>query len=141
MGEIFRLTKGYPYFLQEWGYQTWNHAQGSPITLQTVQNATDLVIKRLDDNFFRVRFDRLIPSEKSFLRHMAELVSAPYKIGDIAELLKIKVTSLASVRSNLIKKGMIYSPAYGELSFTVPLFDEFMKRAIPSENLLALQTL
>lgn len=141
LAEIFRLTMGYPYFLQEWGYQTWNHAQGSPITLQTVQNATDLVIKRLDDNFFRVRFDRLIPSEKSFLRHMAELDSAPYKIGDIAELLKIKVTSLASVRANLIKKGMIYSPAYGELSFTVPLFDEFMKRAIPSGSLLALQTL
>lgn len=137
LAEIFRFTKGYPYFLQEWGYQTWNHAKGSPITLQTVQNATDLVIKRLDDNFFRVRFDRLIPSEKNFLREMAKLGTGPYKTGDIAELLKIKVTSLASVRANLIKKGMIYSPAYGELAFTVPLFDEFMIRAIPNERSLS----
>lgn len=133
LAEIFRLTKGYPYFLQEWGYQTWNLAEGSPITLRTVKNATDVVIKRLDDNFFRVRFDRLIPSEKNFLREMAQLGKGPHKTGDIAELLKIKITSAASVRSNLIKKGMIYSPSYGELAFTVPLFDEFMIRAIPRD--------
>lgn len=141
LAEIFRLTKGYPYFLQEWGYQTWNYAKGSPITLQTVQNATDIVIKRLDENFFRVRFDRLIPSEKSFLREMARLGKGPYKTGEIAELLKIKITSTGSVRANLIKKGMIYSPSYGELAFTVPLFDEFMIRAIPCEKSLCLQTL
>lgn len=134
--EIFRLTKGYPYFLQEWGYQTWNHAKGSPITLQTVQNASDIVISRLDENFFRVRFDRLIPSEKSFLRQMARLGKGPYKIKDIAEVANTKVTSLGAVRANLIKKGMIYSPSYGELAFTVPLFDEFMVRAIPSIELV-----
>lgn len=137
MAEIFRLTKGYPYFLQEWGYQTWNHAKESPITLQTVKNASDIVINRLDENFFRVRFDRLIQSEKSFLRVMAKLGKGPYKTGEIAELLKIKVTSIGSVRANLIKKGMIYSPSYGELAFTVPLFDEFMIRAIPSLELEA----
>ena len=131
--EIFRLTKGYPYFIQEWGYQTWNQAEGSPITLQTVQKATDTVIKRLDKNFFRVRFDRLIPSEKHFLREMAKLGTGPYKTGDIAELLNRKITSLATVRAKLIRKGMIYSPAHGELAFTVPLFDEFMIRAIPSQ--------
>ena len=130
--EIFRLTKGYPYFIQEWGYQTWNYAKGSPITLKTVRDASDIVIKRLDENFFRVRFDRLTPSEKSFLRMMATLGSGPYKTGEIAELLKVKVTSATSVRSTLIKKGMIYSPAYGELAFTVPLFDEFMCRAMPN---------
>lgn len=132
--EIFRLTKGYPYFIQEWGYQTWNLAESSPITLRMVKNATNKVLKRLDDNFFRVRFDRLIPSEKIFLREMARLGKGPYKTGDIAELLKIKTTSVTSVRANLIKKGMIYSPSYGELAFTVPLFDEFMIRAIPPEN-------
>lgn len=129
--EIYRLTKGYPYFLQEWGYQTWNYAEGSPISLDTVKRATETVIRRLDENFFRVRFDRLIPSEKNFLREMARLGAGNYKTGEIAELLKIKVTSLTPVRSSLIKKGMIYSPAYGELAFTVPLFDEFMVRAIP----------
>lgn len=71
--EIFLLTQGYPYFLQEWGYQTWNLAETSPITLHEVRNATAKVTPRLDANFFRVRFDRLTPSEKNYLRAMAEL--------------------------------------------------------------------
>jgi hypothetical protein len=71
--EIFRLTKGYPYFVQEWGYQTWNLAGSTPITLKVVRNATPTVVARLDQNFFRVRFDRLTPSEKNFLRAMAQL--------------------------------------------------------------------
>ena len=130
--EIYRMTKGYPYFLQEWGYQSWNRAKASPITLKVIQEATNMVIPRLDKNFFRVRFDRLIPSEKNFLRAMAELGPGYYRSGDIAEILNFKITSLAPVRAKLIKKGMIYSPAHGELAFTVPLFDEFMVRAIPN---------
>ena len=129
--EIFRLTKGYPYFLQEWGYQSWNVAKISPISLKTVQEATATVIPRLDRNFFRVRFDRLIPSEKHFLRAMAQLGPNTHRLGDIADLLNAKVSSLSPVRAKLIKKGMIYSPAYGDLAFTVPLFDEFMIRAMP----------
>jgi hypothetical protein len=129
--EIFRLTKGYPYFLQEWGYQSWNIALKSPITYQIVQKATATVIPRLDKNFFRVRFDRLIPSEKRFLRAMAELGTGPHRTGDIAEILEVKINNLGPVRSRLIKKGMIYSPAYGDMAFTVPLFNEFMIRAIP----------
>jgi len=137
--EIYRLTKGYPYFLQEWGYQSWNQAEGSPITLLTIQKTTETVIKRLDKNFFRVRYDRLIPSEKIFLREMAKLGSGPYKTGDIANLLKRTTSSLAPVRAKLMKKGMIYSTAHGELDFTVPLFDEFMVRAVPNEKSVCLQ--
>ncbi len=129
--EIFRLTKGYPYFLQEWGYQSWNIAKSSPITLQIIHNATVIVIPRLDKNFFRVRFDRLIPSEKRFLRAMAKFGAGAHRTGDIAEILDVKISSLGPVRSRLIKKGMIYSPAYGDMAFTVPLFDEFMIRAMP----------
>ena len=129
--EIFRLTQGYPYFLQEWGYQSWNHAAASPITLQTVNEATATVVPRLDRNFFRVRFDRLTPSEKNFLRAMAQLGPGPQRTGDIADALGVKVTSLGPVRAKLIKKGMVYSPAHGDMAFTVPLFDEFMIRAIP----------
>lgn len=129
--EIFRLTRGYPYFIQEWGYQAWNHAAASPITLQSVREATDLVIRRLDENFFRVRFDRLTPKEKHYLRAMAELGPGPYRTGDIADTLKVKITTLGPIRANLIKKGMVYSPSHGEMAFTVPLFDEFMRRAIP----------
>jgi hypothetical protein len=131
LAEIHRLTKGYPYFIQEWGYQSWNLAKTSPITKAVVHAATGTVIPRLDQNFFRVRFDRLTPGEKSFLRAMAELGAGPQRTGDIAAAMRVKVTSVGPVRSKLIKKGMIYSPAYGDMAFTVPLFDEFMKRAMP----------
>jgi hypothetical protein len=129
--EICRLTKGYPYFLQEWGYQAWNHAQASPISLHVVRETTDIVTRRLDENFFRVRFDRLTPRERQYLRAMAELGSGPHRTGDIADTLDAKITTLGPVRANLIKKGMVYSPSHGEMAFTVPLFDEFMRRAMP----------
>jgi hypothetical protein len=129
--EIYRLTKGYPYFLQEWGYQSWNLAPASPITLKMVRSATATVIPRLDQNFFRVRYDRLTPSAKNFLRAMAELGAGAHRTGDIADTLRVKISSLGPVRAKLIKKGMLYSPAHGDMAFTVPLFNEFMIRAIP----------
>lgn len=129
--EIFYLTKGYPYFLQEWGYQSWNQALISPINLKVIQETSELVAKRLDDNFFRVRFDRLTPREKTFLRGMAQLGEGPYRTGDIAEILGTKINILGPVRASLIKKGMVYSPSHGDMAFTVPLFNEFMRRAIP----------
>ena len=130
--EIFRMTQGYPYFLQEWGYQAWNNAEYSPITVKVVQESTPLVERRLDENFFRVRFNRLTPREKTYLRAMAQLGAGPYRTADIAEALGVKITTLGPVRANLIKKGMIYSPAHGDMAFTVPLFDEFMRRTIPN---------
>jgi len=130
LDRIVSLTQGYPYFLQEWGYQAWNRAPSSPVTLDVITNATADTLQRLDDNFFRVRFDRLTPSEKKFLRAMAELGTGPYRIGDVADLLGIKVGSLSPRRAKLINKGMIYSPTHGDLDFTVPLFDAFMRRAI-----------
>jgi hypothetical protein len=132
LAEIFRLTQGYPYFLQEWGYQVWNHAVASPISLQVVQEASDLVSRRLDENFFRVRFDRLTPREKMFLRAMAELGGGACRTSDVADQLHIKISTMGPLRAGLIKKGMIYSPSYGDVGFTVPLFDEFMRRAIPT---------
>ena len=134
--EVFRLTKGYPYFLQEWGYQAWNRASESPITLSVVHQATTTVIERLDQNFFRVRYDRCTPGEKKYLRAMAELGPGPQRTADIADMLGVKVTSLGPVRAKLIRKGMIYSPAHGDMAFTVPLFDEFMIRAIPQFHAL-----
>lgn len=132
INEIVQLTHGYPYFIQEWGYQSWNHADKSPISLSDVQAATTTVIKRLDQNFFRVRFDRLTPREKDYLRAMAYLGSETRRSGDIADVLGVKVNSLGPVRAKLINKGMIYSPSYGGMAFTVPLFGEFMLRAIPN---------
>ncbi len=129
--EIFRITHGYPYFLQEWGYQAWNRAESSPIDLDVIENASEIVIRRLDKNFFRVRFDRLTDGEKRFLRVMACLGAKAQRISDIADIMGVKTSSLGPIRAKLIKKGMAYSPAYGFMAFTVPLFDEFMLRIMP----------
>ncbi len=133
--ELIRQTRGYPYFLQEWGYQAWNLAPHSPIGVEVIRAATDASIRRLDANFFRVRFDRLTPREKDYLRALAELGDTAKRSGEIAERLGVRVQSVAPVRNSLIKKGMIYSPAHGDTAFTVPLFADFMKRTMPVERL------
>ncbi|SEB01221.1 ATP-binding protein [Alkalimonas amylolytica] len=129
---IVKATGGYPYFLQEWGKHTWRVAEKSPINEHDVEIATAEVTKALDSSFFRVRFDRLTPREQDYLRAMAELGPGPHRSGEIARLLKKKVESLGPLRSGLIKKGMIWSPSHGDTAFTVPLFDEFMKREVPN---------
>lgn len=128
---IIAKTHGYPYFLQEWGKHSWDTAERSPITENDVFTASTQAITTLDESFFRVRFDRLTPSEKNYLRAMAELGAGPHRSGDIAEQLGRLSSSLGPVRSSLIAKGMIWSPTFGDTAFTVPLFDEFMKRIIP----------
>lgn len=129
--EILNQTKGYPYFLQEWGKHCWQCASVSPITGEDAKKATILAISELDASFFRVRFDRLTPGEKKYLRAMAELGPGPHRSGDIAHLLKKEVQTVAPTRANLINKGMIYSPEHGDNSFTVPLFEGYMKRVMP----------
>ena len=136
LAEIILKTQCYPYFLQEWGKHSWQIAERSPISLADIEAATELAILELDTSFFRVRFDRLTPSEKNYLRAMAELGPGPHRSGDIAKILKKAVQAVAPTRAKLMRKGMIYSPAHGENSFTVPLFDDYMKRVIPKiENL------
>lgn len=129
--KIVEETRGYPYFIQEWGKHSWDVATKSPIALGDADEATRRATAELDASFFRVRFDRLSPGEKRYLRAMAELGEGPHRSGDIAEVLGQKVTSVAPVRNTLISKGMIYSPAHGDTAFTVPLFDGFMKRTMP----------
>lgn len=129
--EIVRQTDGYPYFLQEWGYHTWNAAPASPITRQDVDHAQIRAMQALDASFFRVRFDRLTGREKDYLRAMAELPQVPLRSGDVADLLGIKVQAAGPLRAGLIDKGMVYSPAHGEIAFTVPLFGGFMRRTMP----------
>ena len=128
LDEILNQTQGYPYFLQEWGSHVWLTATASPITLADARRATVLALATLDANFFRVRYHRCTPTERGYLRAMAELGAGPHKSGDIAETLGRKVTSVAPLRGALMSKGMIYSPAHGDTAFTVPLFDGFMKR-------------
>lgn len=128
---IIQETHGYPYFLQEWGKHAWDTASISPITLADVELASQSAVAALDESFFRVRFDRLTPVEKKYLRAMAELGPGPHRSGDIARILKREVTSLGPTRNQLISKGMVWSPSHGDTAFTVPLFDEFMRRIIP----------
>jgi hypothetical protein len=129
--EIITRTQGYPYFLQEWAKHAWSEAEASPITHEDTLRATEVALAELDASFFRVRFDRLTPSEKRYLRAMAELGPGPHRSGDIAELLGKKPSAVAPVRNRIISKGMAYSPAHGDTAFTVPLFDSFMRRTIP----------
>ena len=131
LNEILEQTKGYPYFLQEWGKHSWQYSVSSPITIDDVKSASVLALSELDASFFRVRFDRLTPSEKKYLRAMAELGPGSHRSGDIAQLLKKGVQGVAPTRSSLINKGMIYSPDHGDNYFTVPLFDGYMKRIMP----------
>lgn len=133
--EIFHLTEGYPYFVQEWGYQAWNHAVRSPISIKDINESTTDVIRRLDENFFRVRFDRLTSSERNFLRAMANLDQGSKRSSVIAKRMGMEINQIGPVRAKLIKKGMIYSPAYGEIDFSVPLFGEFMKRVMPASKI------
>ena len=129
--EILRVTERYPYFIQEWGFHVWNSAPQTPIQLAHVQQATPGIIAHLDANFFRVRFDRLTPLQQKYLRAMAELGPGPHQTGDIAATLGVGVGAVASVRQQLINKGMVWSQRHGETAFTVPLFNEFMKRQMP----------
>jgi len=128
---IVEKTQGYPYFLQEWGKHAWDVASSSPIQPADVLNASAESIAALDESFFRVRFDRLTPAEKKYLRAMADLGPGPHRSGDIADRMQRKVSSLGPTRASLMTKGMVWSPTHGDTAFTVPLFDEFMKRIMP----------
>jgi hypothetical protein len=127
-------TRGYPYFLQEWGKHSWDTANASPITRADVVLASKSAVAALDESFFRVRFDRLTLAEKKYLRAMAALGAGPHRSGDIAEKLDRQVTALGPTRNQLIAKGMIWSPNHGDTAFTVPLFDEFMRRIMPGDD-------
>ena len=131
---IVQETHGYPYFLQEWGKHSWDVAEGPSIGIDDVERASGVAVGALDEGFFRVRFDRLTPSEKRYLRAMSELGAGPHRSGDIARALGLKVTSLGPARAQLISKGMIWSPGHGDTAFTVPLFDQFMRRIMPGED-------
>ena len=128
LDEIVRNTHGYPYFLQEWGSHTWTIAKNDLITLQDVKLATQKAIQSLDNGFFKVRFDRLTPKEREYLQAMAKLGKGPYRSSDVASCLHESVQTLGPRRSQIISKGMIYSPSYGDIDFTVPLFDEYLRR-------------
>lgn len=125
---VVEKTKGYPFFLQEWGFQVWNMAQQSPITAEDVERATPKALSRLDDSFFRVRFERLTPKEREYVCAMAQLGHGPYRSADVAEIIGESVQTLGPRRAQIINKGMIYSPSHGDIAFTVPMFEDYLMR-------------
>ena len=131
---IVSQTQCYPYFLQEWGKHVWDVAERTPITAADVKVASQQAIAALDQSFFSVRFDRLTPAEKRYLRAMAQLGGGPHRSGDIAHTLNRPVRSLAPIRHQLINKGMIWSPSHGDTAFTAPMFDQFMRRIMPDQE-------
>lgn len=128
LSEIFKITEGYPYFLQEWGFQSWNTADKSPIDESDIKKATDNALKRLDDGFFQVRFDRLTPKEREYVIAMSEIGKGPYRSSEVAERLGEAPSKLGPRRAQIIAKGMIFSPQYGDIDFTVPMFDDYLRR-------------
>ena len=125
---VVAWTRGYPYFLQEWGFQIWNASPQSPIAIDCIDVAREEATRRLDDGFFKVRIDRLTPKEREYVIAMARLGPGPYRSSDIADALGEKLTTLGPRRAQIIAKGMIYSPAHGDIAFTVPMFDEYLQR-------------
>ena len=128
---VVEVSKGYPYFLQEFGKQAWDLAGGPVITLDDVERSVPLATAQLDDGFFRVRIGRTNDAERAYLRAMAEVGPGPVRSAEVAQLLGKSATSLGPTRDTLLKKSLCYAPRWGEIDFTVPLFDHFMKRWIP----------
>jgi len=129
LARVVDVTQGYPYFLQEFGKQAWDIADGPGlITADDVDRSIPVATAELDDGFFRVRIGRTSDLERFYLRAMAELGPGPARSGDVAALLGKKAPALGPTRDGLIKKTLCYSPRWGEIDFTVPMFDEFMKR-------------
>ena len=134
LDEILFKTQGYPYFLQEWGYQCWNIAQGMQIDVADASQAAGEATRRLDDGFFKVRFDRLTPKEREYVIAMAQLGPGPYRSSDIAVALGETHQSLGPRRAQIISKGMIYSPSHGDIAFTVPMFNDYLVRNFVSKS-------
>lgn len=127
--EVVEITEGYPYFIQEWGKHCWNCAAKREITRADVRLAGENARLELDSGFFRVRLERLTKAEKRYMRAMAELGDGPYRSGAVAEAMGVRGQSLSPVRSQLIKKGMIYGASHGYTAFTVPMFGDYLRRA------------
>lgn len=132
LDRVLALTEGYPYFIQEFGKQAWDVADGpNTITASDAERSVPLAMAELDSGFFQVRTGRLTDKERTYLRAMAELGPGPMRSADVAKLLGKNTTAVGPVRDRLLKRALCFSPRWGELGFTVPMFDQFMKRWMP----------
>lgn len=128
---IIDAARGYPFFIQTWGHFVWRVFAGSGesiITPAVAKKTALLVVASLDAEFFRLRMERPTPNEKEFLIHMAQIARPPIRTADIAKSMNCRSTALSSTLDRLIKKGVIHSPQYGELAFSVPMLDDYLRR-------------
>lgn len=125
---IVAETSGYPYFLQQFGQETWNEAPGPTITVEDARVGSARGRHALDVGFFRARWDRATRAEQAYLRAMAEDGDRNSSSGEVATRLNRKASSLGPARASLISKGLIYAPEHGEVAFTVPGMADFIKR-------------
>lgn len=125
---VLNAARGYPYFIQEFGSYIWNVADESPIAVGPVVEGIRKATDAMDVSFFKVRMDRSTTAERNFMKAMATLPESPYKTSDIASKLGKQINSIGPVRATLISKGFVYSPQHGELAFTVPMFDDYIRR-------------
>ena len=125
------ITKGYPYFIQELGYQVWSVAANHHVRRADVEIAKEAYEAKLDGSFFRVRLDRATPLQTAYMRAMAELGPEPQKAADVARVMGRESTQVGPTRAELIDMGLLYTPEHGYAAFTVPDFDKFMLRAVP----------
>ena len=93
-----------------------------------VDAAIPIAINELDTGFFRVRIDRTTDAERDYLAAMASLGAGPYGSGEVAAAMDKTTTQVGPHRDTLIKRGLCYSPRYGVIAFTVPMFDQFVRR-------------
>jgi hypothetical protein len=127
---IVSYTEGYPYFIQEYGRAVWNQASGPGITHSDAENAQEVVEAELDESFFRARLQRCTPTERRYLRAMAEGGPDMQRASEVAKVLQKSSQEVGPVRARLINKGLLYTPEYGYAKFTVPQFDRFMRRTM-----------
>ncbi|MEQ1492703.1 MAG: ATP-binding protein, partial [Terricaulis sp.] len=137
---VIEQTGRYPFFLQVWGSHCWDAAEKSPITLADAKRASETAIAALDEGIFKVRLARLTERQKAYARAMADFGSEPVNSSDVANAMKLSLSQAAPIRDELIKKGMAYSPERGLIGFTVPKFDEYMRRAMPATKRKAAKT-
>ena len=129
---VVEQTGRYPFFLQVWGSHCWDTAAKTPITLADAKKASVAAVAALDEGIFKVRLARLTDRQKAYARAMAEFGPEPVHSADVADKLGLSLSQAAPIRDELIKKGMAYSPERGLIGFTVPKFDDYMRRAMPA---------
>ena len=136
LDEVFRLTKGYPYFLQMFGKHAWNISAGpDQIGPSDVEQAAPEALAELDNGFFKARLDRVNDSGRDFLRAMASLGPGPeYKSGEVTERLGKTHQTAGPTRKELIDRGLIYDPRWGVLAFTVPMLQEYIQRTFGADE-------